>query len=98
LSASLEDKVTVGFAITTIVWVVELTPAAFDTVKETVYEPAAAYVCVGFCWLDVLPSPKVQAHDEGEFVEKSVNVTVEPSQTEFGEVKDAVGGLLDGTE
>jgi len=52
-----------------------LPPAEFDAVNATVYVPEVAYVWLGFCAVDVLASPKSQAHDVGVPVEVSVNCT-----------------------
>jgi hypothetical protein len=43
--------------------------------------------------VDVLPSPKVHAHDVGELLDASVNVTVSGADPEVGvPVKLATGG------
>ena len=53
-----------------------LEPAALVAVRVTVKVPEAAKVWVGFCWVLVPPSPKVQDQAVGELVEASVKVTV----------------------
>src|SRR5438045_9762213 len=44
----------------------------------TVYVPAAPYVCTGFCWPEMRPSPKFQPHEVGLPVELSAKLTVRP--------------------
>ena len=52
-----------------------LDPAALLAVSVTVYVPAAAKVCDGFCIVAVVPSPKDHDHAVGASVEVSVNCT-----------------------
>jgi hypothetical protein len=59
-------------------------------VSVTVYVPVAAYVCVGFCTVEVLPSPKSHAQEEA-FAEVSVNWAGCPAHTGALDVKDDVG-------
>ena len=58
------------------VFVILLLPSSFMTVNVTVNVPAAVYWCAGFWSLEVPPSSKVHAHEVGELVDVSVNVTV----------------------
>jgi hypothetical protein len=50
-------------------------PDVLDTVSVTVFDPAVEYVWLGFCSVDVVPSPKFHDHDVGVPVEVSVNCT-----------------------
>jgi len=52
-----------------------LLPAAFVAVNVTVYFPALEYLCVGFCRVDDVPSPKSHFHEVGVPVLVSVNTT-----------------------
>ena len=65
-------------------FVIELLPAAFFTVKLTVYFPALLYLCTGFLAVDVLLSPKLQDQEVGDPVLLSVNVTVSGAFSEIG--------------
>ena len=67
-------------------------PAAFVAVSETVYVPAAVYVCDGFSSIEVLPSPNVHDHVVGEFVEASRNVTVKGIVPVVDEAEKAATG------
>jgi len=51
-------------------------PAAFFTVKLTVYFPALLYLCTGFRVVEVLLSPKFHDQEAGDPVLLSVNFTV----------------------
>jgi hypothetical protein len=51
-------------------------PLALLAVSATVYVPAALYVWFGFCWEEVLPSPKLQDQAVGPPEDVSVNATV----------------------
>jgi hypothetical protein len=51
-------------------------PAVFVAVKVIVYFPAPAYVCNGFCTVDVPPSPNDHAQEVGEGEDVSLNWTV----------------------
>jgi hypothetical protein len=74
-----------------------LLPAVFVAFSDTEYVPAVVYWCDGFLTVDVPPSPKVQAHEVGELVEESVNVTVSGEVPEVGvPVKVATGALATG--
>ncbi len=74
------------------IFVILLLPFEFQTVRVTVYVPAAVYLCEGFSRVAVPPSPNVQAHDVGESVEVSVNVTVSGLVPEVGDaVKLGIG-------
>ena len=69
-------------------------PAKFVTVSVIVYVPPAEYVCVGFCWVDVVASPKFQLYvvDAVVPVEVFVNVTGNPAQAPLGvNVNEALG-------
>jgi len=63
-----------------------LLPAAFFTVKLTVYFPTLAYLFTGFLDVEVLLSPKFQDLKVGDFVLFSVNITVSDA---FPDVLDA---------
>jgi hypothetical protein len=63
---------TFGILIVTVFVAVAL-PAAFFTVKLTVYFPAFVNVWETLCVIAVVPSPKFQIHDVGELVLVSVN-------------------------
>jgi hypothetical protein len=65
--------------------VIFVLPVAFQTVRVTVYVPAVVYLCDGFSRVAVPPSPKVQAHEVGELVDVSVNVTVSGFVPDVGE-------------
>ena len=67
-------------------------PAAFVTVSETWYEPAAANVCVGYGTADTPPSPKVHDHDVGIPVERSVKPKGCPATGIPAHVKSATAG------
>ena len=56
--------------------VIVLLPAVFDAVRVTVYVPAAEYVWIGLCTVDVPPSPNDHDHEVGEFDDKSMNWTL----------------------
>jgi hypothetical protein len=55
--------------------VVSEKPHPLTTASVTLYVPPAAYMCVGFCNVDVFPSPKSQLQEIGVSVEVSVNCT-----------------------
>ena len=59
-----------------LVFFTELPPAAFLTVRVTVYIPALVYLCEGLLVVEVLLSPKSQDHEAGDPVLLSVNFTV----------------------
>ena len=54
-------------------------PAEFVAVKFTLYVPTVLYTWVGFCEVDVLPSPKFHNQDVGELIEVSKNDTLNPA-------------------
>src|SRR5216684_19990 len=62
---------------------------AFVTVSDTAKEPCVAYEWIGFCALDVEPSPKLHSHDAGEPVERSVKVTLAPTPGDAGVMSKA---------
>jgi hypothetical protein len=66
---------TLGAAATVTVLVALEVEPAFEAVRVTAYEPAAAKACVGFRLALVAPSPKLQLHDVGPPVVVSVNWT-----------------------
>ena len=71
----LELKLATGKGFTTVTSGIESThPKLFVTRRVAVYVPAALYVCVGFCCVELLPSPKFQLHCEIELfpVERSL--------------------------
>ena len=50
-------------SVTVIVFVIEADiPLESVTVSVIDFSPAVEYTCVGFCWLLVIPSPKVHDH------------------------------------
>jgi hypothetical protein len=53
--------------------VVVLLPAVFETPSETAYVPMELKVYTGFWLVETPPSPNVQYHPVGTFVEVSVN-------------------------
>jgi hypothetical protein len=56
--------------------VVVLLPAVFETPSETAYVPIESKVCTGFWLVETPPSPNVQYHPVGVFIDVSVNWTV----------------------
>ena len=48
-------------------------PLALLADRLTAYRPVAAYWCMGFCRVLVVPSPKFQSHEAGKLVLRSVN-------------------------
>ena len=40
-------------------------PAEFVAVRVALYVPGVVYVCVGFCAVELFPSPKSHAHEVG---------------------------------
>ena len=72
----------------------ELAPAAFETVKVTVWRQILVKVCEGFRCVDVPPSPKDQNHEAGEWAEVSLNVTVKGATPRLVlMVKEETGGV-----
>jgi hypothetical protein len=68
-----------------------LEPDALDTVSVTVLDPAVSYAWLGFCNVEVAPSPKFHCHEIGDPVEVSVNPMDWPVVGEAGlKLKDAV--------
>jgi len=53
--------------------VLVLLPAAFFTVKLTVYFPALLYLCTGFLAVEYVLSPKLHFQEVGLFALLSVN-------------------------
>jgi hypothetical protein len=54
--------------------------------------PGVVYWWVGCCWVEVPPSPKVQAHAVGSFAEVSVKATSRGAVPDAGDrVNDVVG-------
>jgi hypothetical protein len=75
-----------------------LEPEALLTVRVTVLDPVVAKAWLGFCEVEVDPSPKVQLQDVGPPVDVSVNRTLWPTAGEAGlEVKEAVSVLAGAT-
>jgi hypothetical protein len=88
--AGVKVKEAVRAATTVTVRVVLLEPEAFVAVRVTVFDPAVAYVWLGFWDVDVDPSPKLQDHAFGVPADVSVNVTAWPVAGEAGvKVKEA---------
>jgi len=52
-----------------------LLPASFVTVSVILYFPTLEYLCVGFCRVDDVPSPKFHFHAVGFPVLVSLNAT-----------------------
>ena len=75
----------------------EFDPAEFDAVKVTVNDPPDVKVCVGFCVLEVPPSPNAQDHDVGLPVEVSVNWIACPAVGDAGTKVKLATGALDAT-
>ena len=69
---------------TVMVRVVLFDPEALVVVSVTVFAPAVAKACVGFCRDDVDPSPKLHDHDVGVPVDVSVNCTGSPATGAVG--------------
>src|SRR5665647_1201128 len=65
-----------------------LLPAAFVTVKLTVYFPALLYICTGFLSVEVSLSPKFQRYDVGDPLLLSVNLTFNGNVPDVGEAKN----------
>jgi len=70
-----------------------LLPAAFFTVKLTVYFPVLLYVCAGLLDVEVFPSPKFHFHEVGEPVLSSVNCTFKGAFPEVGYAEKAATGF-----
>ena len=65
---------------TFIVRAIESRPYSFSATSVTRYSPSAANVTTGFCSVEDsgVPFAKVQLHDVGKFVDKSLNCTESP--------------------
>src|SRR5579859_2348783 len=65
------------------------------TVSFTSKLPVLVETCWGFCWVDVLPSPKSQSHCTGAPVVLSVKFTVSDGRQAavLSAVKSGTGGL-----
>ena len=71
-----------------------LAPTSLLDVSVTVYVPAAAKVCDGFCAVEVAPSPKFHDQLLGEPLEVSVNCTANGALPDSGDaVNDALGAV-----
>ncbi len=70
-----------------------LLPAAFFTVKLTVYFPALLYVYVGLCFVEVFPSPKFHFQEVCDPVLLSIKVTVNGAFPEVGFAENAATGF-----
>src|SRR6476646_2083179 len=79
--------------VTVIARVALLEPDAFVAVRRTLNAPEVVYTCVGFCCVDVPPSPKSHAQ-EVALPDESVNWTTEFAAG-FGveTLNDAAGAL-----
>jgi hypothetical protein len=73
-------------------------PAAFAAVKVTAYVPAVVYTWLGCRDVDVLPSPKSQAHDVGGPVDVSVNWTASGAGPDVGEAVNEATGATGGDD
>ena len=71
-----------------------LLPAAFFTVRVTVYFPAFVYLCVGLFAVEVLLSPKFQDQEVGEFLLLSVNCTCNVAFPDVGDAEKAATGFV----
>src|SRR5512142_198784 len=82
-AASVRSNVCSGFRRRTVSGVTVRTrlvfdgPDGFEAVRRTVKLPVAVYTCVGFCSVEIVPSPKSQVHRFGPPAEVSVNWTIE---------------------
>ena len=74
--------------------VLVLLPAAFFTVKLTLYFPALLYVCAGFLVVEYVPSPKLHFHDVGAPVLLSVNCTFNGTFPEVEAAEKAATGFI----
>ena len=70
-----------------------LVPTELVTVSVIVYFPAADYLCVGFCKVEEVPSPKLHFHLVGDPVLVSVNLTFNGNFPEVGETENAATGF-----
>ena len=68
-------------------------PKPLVEIKVTEYVAAVVYVLEGFWAVEVLPSPKSQAHDVGTPLDKSLKLTVVPSQTVDGPLLKLATGV-----
>jgi hypothetical protein len=59
-------------------------PRELDAVRYTQYVPGVTKVWIGFCSVDVAPSPKSHFQEEGSPVERSVNVTFRGAHPDKG--------------
>ncbi len=69
-------------------------PAAFVTVSLTVYFPVLEYLCVGFCLVEIVPSPKSHFHFFGVPVLASVNLTFNGTFPDVGDAENAATGFV----
>ena len=83
--------VTTVSPLTVISEVAALLPRWFDTVSVTTYVPSSAYVCTGFCSVEVAPSPKSQSQVVGDQVLVSSNRYVRVPEPISETVNDATG-------
>jgi hypothetical protein len=87
-----------GPSSTVSVRVVVLEPVAFETVKVTVLEPAAAKMWLGFWAVLVEPSPKFHSQEVGLPVDTSVNWTAWPGTgLEGAKLNEAESKVMDAT-
>jgi len=68
-------------------------PVALVTLRVTVYFPALEYLCVGFCLVEIIPSPKSHFHFVGDPVLLSVNLTFNGDFPEVGDAENAAIGF-----
>jgi len=71
-----------------------LLPASFVTVSVTLYFPTLEYLCVGFCRVDDVPSPKFHFHAVGVPVLLSVNTTFNGAFPDVGEAENSATGFV----
>ena len=91
--ASIEKEGTGNGPAPTFLDILSLQPSAEVTTSFTVKVPTDAYVCVGFCTVDVPPSPKFHAQaviDPEAMVETSKKSVGTKAQTPIG-VKSVTG-------
>ena len=74
-----------------------LLPLAFVAVSVTVYLPTLEYLCVGFCWVEVVPSPKLHFHLIGEPVLVSLKATVSGAFPSAGFAENSATGFATAT-
>src|SRR5262245_56971631 len=67
-------------------------PKSLEADRKTVYRPPVPYVCVGFCSVDVSPSPKSQNQLVTEAEDRSVKSTCSGARPELGDAPKSTSG------